>query len=143
VTYLVSLLEDNTTLAVSDNSPVNLSILELLNADFTGESTVGLVEDVLGGNANLGVGSLAGKEEVEGRGGDDDLDGGVELGLIEVLDDGGDGVSDTVPIIAPRMLVAVQLQAGMVKLRGELRGIGLELIHLEVTTDEELARHFG
>jgi hypothetical protein len=143
VTYLVSLLEDNTTLAVADNSPVNLSILELLNADFTGESTVGLVEDVLGGNANLGVGSLAGKEEVEGRGGDDDLDGGVELGLIEVLDDGGDGVSDTVPIIAPRMLVAVQLQAGMVKLRGELRGIGLELIHLEVTTDEELARHFG
>lgn len=128
---------------MSDNSPVNLSILELLNADFAGESTVGLVEDVLGGNANLGVGSLAGKEEVEGRGGDDDLDGRVELGLIEVLNDGGDGVSDTVPIIAPRMSVAVQLQVGMVKLRGELRGIGLELIHLEVTTDEELARHFG
>lgn len=128
---------------MSDNNPVNLSILELLNADFTSESTVGLVEDVLGGNANLGVGSLAGKEEVEGRGGDDDFDGGVELGLIEVLDDGGDGVSDTVPIVAPRMLVAVHLRFGMMKLRGGLRGIGFELIHLEVTTDEELARHFG
>jgi hypothetical protein len=128
---------------VSNNSPVNLSILKLLNADFTSESTVGLVEDVLGGNANLRVGSLAGKEEVEGRGRDDDFDGGVELGLVEVLDDGGDGVSDTVPIIAPRMLVAVHLRAGIVKLRCGLRGIGLELIHLEVTTDEELARHFG
>jgi hypothetical protein len=142
ITYLVSLLKDNTTLAVSDNSPVNLSILELLNADFTGESTVGLVEDVLGGNANLGVGSLAGMEEVEGRGGDDDFDGGVKLGLIEVFNDGGDGVSDTVPIISPRKLVTVRLRAGM-KLRGGLRGIGLGLIHLEVTTDEELARHFG
>lgn len=108
---LVSLLKDDTTLAVSDNDPVNLSILELLNANFTGESTVGLVEDILGSNANLGVGSLAGEEEVESGGGDDDLDGGVELGLVEVLNDGGDGVSDTV--------------------------------HLEVTTDEELARHSG
>jgi hypothetical protein len=128
---------------VSDNDPVNLSILELLNANFTGESTVGLVEDILGSNANLGVGSLAGEEEVESGGGDDDLDGGVELGLVEVLNDGGDGVSDTVPIIASTMSVAVQLQAGMVKLRGGLRGIESELIHLEVTTDEELARHSG
>lgn len=70
---------------MSDNDPVNLSILELLNANFTGESTVGLVEDILGSNANLGVGSLAGEEEVESGGGDDDLDGGVELGLVEVL----------------------------------------------------------
>ena len=42
--YLVGLLKDDTALAVADDSPVDLGIAELLNADLTGESTVGLVD---------------------------------------------------------------------------------------------------
>lgn len=96
--YLISLLEDHSALAVADDSPVNLGIAELLNADLSGESTVGLVVDVLGGNTDLGVGKLAGQSEVDGGGRDDDLGAVVELGGIEVLHDVGDALSNTVPL---------------------------------------------
>lgn len=96
-TYLIGLLQDHTALTVADDSPVNLSIAELLNADLSGESTVGLVKDVLGSNANLGVGELAGQSEVDSGGRDDDLGVGVELGGVEVLHDVGDALSNTVP----------------------------------------------
>lgn len=79
-TYLIGLLQDNTALAVADDSPVDLGVAELLNRDLTGESTIGLVVDVLGGDANLGVGEAAGEGEVDGGGRDDDLGVGVELG---------------------------------------------------------------
>lgn len=59
-TNLVGLLEDDTALTVANDSPVDIGITELLNADLSGESTVGLVVDVLGSNADLGVGELAG-----------------------------------------------------------------------------------
>jgi hypothetical protein len=98
-TYLVGLLQDNTAFAVADDSPVDLGVAELLNADLTGESTVGLVVDVLGGDANLGVGQAAGEGEVDGRGGDDDLGVGVKLGGVEVLHDVGDALLNTVPVL--------------------------------------------
>jgi hypothetical protein len=98
-TYLVSLLQDDTALAVANDNPVNLGVLQLLNADLAGESTVGLVEDVLGSNADLGVGQAAGESEVEGGGRDDDLGGRVELGGVEVVHDAGDALSNTVPVI--------------------------------------------
>lgn len=96
-TYLISLLQDHTALAVADDDPVDLSILELLNADFTSKSTVGLVGDILGGYANLWVGESAGECEVKSWGRDDDLGGGVELGGVEVVDDISDALSNTVP----------------------------------------------
>lgn len=83
---------------MADDSPVDVGVLELLDGDLTGESTVGLVEDILGGNANLGVGELAGQGEVQSRGRDDDLGGGVELGVVEVLNDAGDALLHTVPM---------------------------------------------
>lgn len=95
--YLVRLLQDHSALAVADDSPVNLVITELLNADLAGESTVGLVVDVLGSNTDLGVGKLAGQSEVDGGGRDDDLSGVVELGGIEVVHDVSDALSNTVP----------------------------------------------
>lgn len=95
----VRLLQDNTALAVSNESPVDLEILELLDADFTGESAVGLVEDVLGSDADVVVGDLAGERQVGSGRGDDDLGVGVELGRVEVVDDGGDAVGNTVPIV--------------------------------------------
>lgn len=96
---LVRLLQDDTALAVSNESPVDLEILELLDADFTGESTVGLVEDVLGSDTDVVVGDLAGERQVGSGGRDDDLGVGVELGRVEVVDDGGDAVGNTVPIL--------------------------------------------
>lgn len=84
---------------MADDSPVDLGVTELLNGDLTGESTVGLVVDVLGGDANLGVGEAAGEGEVEGRGRDNDLGVGVELGGVKVLHDVGDGLLHTVPVL--------------------------------------------
>lgn len=106
-TYLVRLLQDNTALGVTNDNPVDLGVTELLNADLTGESTVGLVEDVLGSNADLGVGQAAGEGEVEGGRGDDDLGIRVELGGIEVLHDAGDALLHTVPVLLVNWAVLV------------------------------------
>lgn len=100
-TYLVRLLQDNPALTVSNDGPVDLGIPELLNTNFTSESTVGLVEDVLSSNTNLLIGDLASKGQVESGRGDDNLGGGVELSRVEVVDDGGDTVSTTVPVQNP------------------------------------------
>lgn len=100
-TYLVRLLQDNPALTVSNDGPVDLGIPELLNANFTSESTVGLVEDVLSSNTDLLIGDLAGKGQVESGRGDDNLGGGVELSRVEVVDDGFDTVSTTVPVQNP------------------------------------------
>lgn len=84
---------------MANDNPVNLGVLQLLDADLAGESTVGLVKDVLGSNADLRVGEAAGEGEVEGGGRDDDLGGIVELGRVEVLHDVGDALSNTVPVM--------------------------------------------
>lgn len=84
---------------MANDNPVNLGVLQLLDADLAGESTVGLVEDVLGSNADLGVGQAAGEGEIEGGGRDDDLGVGVELGGVEVVHDVGDALSNTVPVL--------------------------------------------
>lgn len=96
--YIIRLLQDHSALAVADNNPVDLGIAELLNTDLTGESTVGLVVNVLGSDTNLGVGQLAGQSEVDGGRRDDDLGAVVKLGGIEVLHDFGDALSNTVPL---------------------------------------------
>lgn len=96
--YLIRLLEDHSALAVSKDGPVDVQILELLDADFTSVCTVGLVVDVLSSNTELLVGELASERQVEGRRRDDDLRVGVEVGGIEVVDDGGDTVRNTVPV---------------------------------------------
>lgn len=84
---------------MSEDSPVDPSFAELLDTDLTGESTVGLVKDVLGGDTNLLIGDFAGKEEVKGGRRDDNLGGGVQGGGVEVLDDGGSALGITVPEI--------------------------------------------
>ena len=96
--YIIRLLQDHSALAVADDHPVNLGIAELLDADLAGESTVRLVVDVLGSDANLGVGELAGQSEVDGGRRDDDLSAVVKLGGIQVLHDFGDALSNTVPL---------------------------------------------
>lgn len=96
-TYLVGLLEDDTTLTVTNDNPVDVGVLQLLNTDLTGESTVGLVEDVLGSNADLLVGQAAGEGEVQGGRRDDNLGVRVELSRVKVVHDVGDALDNTVP----------------------------------------------
>jgi hypothetical protein len=69
----VVLLQDGAALGVTNKGPCNTAVLQLLGGDLTGESTVGLVVDILGGDLNTLAEVLAGKEKVESRGGNNDL----------------------------------------------------------------------
>lgn len=69
----VVLLQDGAALRVTEDGPCDTAVLELLGRDLTGESTVGLVVDVLGGDLKTLAEVLAGEEEVESRGSNDDL----------------------------------------------------------------------
>lgn len=62
---LVRLVEDGSALRVSKDGPVDVEVLELRDRDLASESTVGLVEDVLGGDLNLLAEGLADEREVE------------------------------------------------------------------------------
>lgn len=82
---------------MTNQSPPNLSIPELLNTNLTGVGTVRLVIDVLGGDADSVIGQFTGQQEVDGGRGDDDLGLRVELGVVEVVDDGFGALDGTVP----------------------------------------------
>lgn len=82
---------------MTDDNPVDVNVAELLDADFAGEGTVRPVKDVLGCDADLRVRQAARECEVQGWGRNDDFGGWVELGVVEVLYDGGDGLCNTVP----------------------------------------------
>ena len=69
----VVLLQDGATLGVTDEGPCDTAVLQLLGRDLTGESTVGLVVDVLGGDLDTLAEVLAGKEKVESRRSNNDL----------------------------------------------------------------------
>ena len=142
-TYIVGLFQNHTALAVANDNPVDLGILELLDTDLTSEGTIGLVENVLGSDADLGVGKATGEGEVQGGRGDDDLGVGVEISGVEVLHDVGDGLSNTVPGLFGQLRFLEELITldGGARLRPARLGRGD--VHLKVTSDEELARHFG
>lgn len=70
---LVALAEDGAALRVAEDGPVDLAVEELGDGQLTSEGAVGLVKDVLGGDANLGAEALADEGQVDGAGGDDDL----------------------------------------------------------------------
>lgn len=65
---------------MAENGPCDITVLELLDGDFTGECTVRAVEDVLGRDFDVGCEVFAGDEEVEGRRGDYDFGVGTEFG---------------------------------------------------------------
>lgn len=70
---LVRLAEDLTTLRVAEDDPVDVAILELGDGDLAGEGTVGLVEDVLGGDLDVLAEGLTDEREVDGRRRDNNL----------------------------------------------------------------------
>jgi hypothetical protein len=154
VTYIVVLTQQHSPLAVSDQRPANLRILELLHAQLAGESAIGLVIDILGRNGDRGVGQLAREQQVDGGRGNDDLGGRITFRRVEVVDDGLDGVGDSVPIMiaSPSRLEPFpsgsigcycrEIGLGRLVYRGACGGV-LQHIHLEVSSDEEFARHCG
>jgi len=83
---------------VPEDGPGDVGVLELGDGDFAGEGAVGAVEDVLGGDFDAGAQVLAGEEEVEGWGGDDDFGVGVAGCGVEVVDDFFYAVDRAIPI---------------------------------------------
>jgi hypothetical protein len=94
----VAFLQDDATLAVAEERPGDVGVLELGNGDLAGEGAVGLVEDVLGGDLNALASVLASEEEVEGGRGDDDLGVGVDLGVVELVDNVRNRLNGAVPV---------------------------------------------
>jgi hypothetical protein len=137
---------------VADEGPGDAALLQLLSGDFASESAVGLVEDVLSGNFDALAEVLAREEEVERGRGDDNLCAGISflyssqsalavgirtgilinLGLVEVIDDLGDRLDRPVPLLSVRPAVRVAITYSSTR-----------YVHLEVTSDEELATHVG
>lgn len=76
---LVGLLENGAALRVAEDGPVDLGVEELRDGQLASEGAVGLVVDVLGGDANLRSEAVADEDQVDGTRGDDDLCLGVWL----------------------------------------------------------------
>lgn len=70
---IVRLAEDGAALRVAENGPVDVGISKLADGELAGESTVGLVVDILGGDLDFLAEGLAGRDEVKGGRGDDNL----------------------------------------------------------------------
>lgn len=70
---LVGLADDGAALGVTDQGPVDVGVLELVGGDLSGESSLVLVVDVLGGNSNLWLGLRAGESQVKCWWGNDNL----------------------------------------------------------------------
>lgn len=70
---LVGLVENGAALRVTQDGPCDVAVLELGDGDLAGEGAVGLVEDVLGGDLDLGTEVLTGEEQVDCGRGDDNL----------------------------------------------------------------------
>lgn len=69
----VGFLQNHTTLAVAEQSPRDVAVLELSHRDFTSKGTVGAVKDVLRRNLDAWAEVLPGEKEVEEWWGNDDL----------------------------------------------------------------------
>lgn len=89
-------MEDGTTLRVAEDHPRDLGVGELLSGDLAGIGAVAFVVEVLSGDGDFGADEGGGEEEVEGGGGDDDLNGRVELGVVQVLNDGLDVIDGAI-----------------------------------------------
>ena len=90
---------------MSSKSPAHPGILQLRDTEFAGVSTIGLVVDVLGGNFNVVLGQFPYEQEVQGRRRDNNLGVGVELGGVEVVDDGLDAVNGAIPVSSEELPV--------------------------------------
>ena len=69
---------------MSEDRPGDAAVLELLDADFTGECAIRLVEDVLGGDFDAFAEVFAGEQEVERWWRDDDFYNRLLVGFLHV-----------------------------------------------------------
>jgi hypothetical protein len=66
-------LKDDATLRVSKDCPGDTTVLELIDADFAGEGTVGLIKDVLRCYFEAFAEMFTGEKEIKSWWGDDNL----------------------------------------------------------------------
>merc|ERR1712177_123287 len=123
---VVGFLQDHSPLAVAQERPGDVAVLELLDRDLAREGAVGLVEDVLGGDLEARAEVLAGEEEVERGRGHNDFGVLVQLGLVQVLDNALDRVDGAVhlEVAADEELTGRHgCGVGLVELRTECEAI--------------------
>lgn len=88
---------------MTQKCPCDVAVFQLCHRDFTGESAIWSVEDILGGDLDFRREMLTSKEEVQGWRCDDDFGVWVELGGRQIVDDFLDGLDGPIP----RMRVSV------------------------------------
>lgn len=69
---------------MSGQSPVDLRILQLINAKLSCEGSVWLIKNVLSRDADFLICLTAGQEKVDGWRGDNDFGVGIKLSIVEV-----------------------------------------------------------
>lgn len=72
--------------------------MQLLRTDFTCESSIGLVEDVLAADLDLGLQMFTYEEEEEAGWGDDDFCLGIEGSFVQALNYVGDRFDRAIPL---------------------------------------------
>lgn len=133
---------------MSDQSPLDVEVVQMLDADLAGEGAVGSVKDILCGNADAVAGGLANQLQVERRRRDDNLHGRVELCRVQVLDELPETLASPVPVqsqtipAAGHRLVEDTGPARFCSPQAGYFGI-LRYLHLKVPPHKELARHVG
>jgi len=71
MTHLILLLQQCPSLTVTKQCPLDRAVLQLRHTDLAGESSVGLVKNILCADFNLFTEVFTGEEEIEeGRGND-------------------------------------------------------------------------
>lgn len=81
---VVGFVEDGVVFGVVEDGLGDVVVLELGDGDFVGVGIVGFVEDVLGGDFDVGVEVFMDEEEIEGWRGDDDFCSGSEVSIFWV-----------------------------------------------------------
>lgn len=61
-TYVIVLLQNRPPLTMPNQGPSDFSIIQLFHAQFTRIRSIGLIEDILGGDSNVGVCHAAGQQ---------------------------------------------------------------------------------
>ena len=115
---------------MSAQRPPNLAVAQLLCADFSGKSSIRLVENVLAADFDFILEVFADEEEEEAGWGDDNFCFRVERSGIEVVHYICDGLNCAIPEQVSQWKYSSSQHSNF---RGNQ--------HLEISTDEELATH--
>ena len=85
LSYIIRLMKDHSPLTMPAQRPAYLTVLQLLRADLSRKSPIGLVEHILTADFNLFLEMFPYEQEEEARRGNDDFGFGIEGSRIEIV----------------------------------------------------------